>query len=94
MRTIYGLGVSDGFDYRNESLREWIVNEFMMGSMGMGHAAVDGFLTDDWYTTHGPSELQHFVQGTGIQHNSSTMLELMGKKLNIAFNFTGPQGPP
>ena len=46
--------------------------------MGMGHPAVDGFLTDDWYTVHGPSELQHFVQGTGIQHNSTAMLELMG----------------
>eukprot|EP01043_Picozoa_sp_COSAG02_P066054 COSAG02_NODE_10158_length_2006_cov_5.083610_1_plen_74_part_00 len=72
------MRASDGFDYRNESLREWIVTEFMMGSMGMGHAAVDGFLTDDWYTTHGPSELQHFVQGTGIQHDSPAMLELMG----------------
>ena len=31
------------FDHRNASLREWIVKEHMLGSMGLGHPAVDGF---------------------------------------------------
>ena len=36
------------FDHRNQSLRQWIVDEFMMGSRyGMGNrSAVDGFLLD------------------------------------------------
>ena len=48
------------FDHRNASLREWIVNDFMMGdALGMGNrSAVDGFLLDDWWDIwSGPSEV-------------------------------------
>lgn len=55
------------FDHRNASLRAWLIGTHMLGPMGMGHAAVDGFLIDDWWTAQGePSEVPHFAQGTGI----------------------------
>lgn len=38
------------FDHRNQSLREWLVTTHILGPMGLGHPAVDGFLIDDWYT--------------------------------------------
>ena len=54
------------FDHRNQSLREWIVEEFMLGTrLGLGNrSAVDGFLIDDWWTLGGPSEVVHFSQTT------------------------------
>ena len=79
------------FDHRNASLRTWLVEEHMLGPMGLAHPSVDGFgCIDDWYagiarvqggdTTRGggPTEVQHFVKGTGITQTSSAMLELMG----------------
>jgi hypothetical protein len=62
----------------------------MLGPMGLGHPAVDGFgCVDDWYAGiarvlqgdlsrgGGPTEVEHFVKGTGIAQNSTAMLELM-----------------
>ena len=50
---------------RNASLGKWIVEQHMLGSMGMGHPAVDGYLIDDWYTDYkgefGPSEIPGFI---------------------------------
>eukprot|EP00039_Didymoeca_costata_P026535 m.16103 g.16103 ORF g.16103 m.16103 type:complete len:461 (+) comp5584_c0_seq2:76-1458(+) len=40
------------FNHRNQSLRKWIVETHMLGKMGIGHPAVDGFLIDDWYTKY------------------------------------------
>ena len=52
---------TDVFNHRNQSLRKWIVEEHMLGKMGMAHPAVDGYLIDDWYTDYhgmyGPSEI-------------------------------------
>lgn len=56
-------------DHRNQSLRKWIVSEYMMGKrLGMGNrSAVDGFLLDDNFNLwSGPSEVSHFLQGTGL----------------------------
>ena len=37
------------FDHRNASLREWIVNELVMGKkLGFGNESVDGIYIDDW----------------------------------------------
>eukprot|EP00935_MAST-01C_sp_MAST-1C-sp1_P002224 g2224.t1 len=67
------------FDHRNQSLREWIVKELMMGPMGMGNrSAVDGFLIDDWWTLEGPSEVPYFAQGTGLAPNSTANQQLYG----------------
>lgn len=68
------------FDHRNESLRDWIVNEWMMGEMGMGNrSAVDGFLIDDWWTIGGgPSEVPSFSPGTGLLPNSTEYRDLYG----------------
>ena len=52
----------------------------MLGRMGMGHPAVDGYLIDDWYSSYagqfGPSEIPGFGEGTGIESNSTQMQEL------------------
>ena len=69
------------FDHRNASLRAWIVDEFMMGdALGMGNtSAVDGFLLDDfWDRWSGPSEVPNFIQGTGLQPNSTEFHEIFG----------------
>jgi hypothetical protein len=68
------------FDHRNQSLRDWIVNDYMMGPLGMGNrSAIDGFLLDDmWDLWSGPSEVPHFIQGTGLQPNSVAFHELYG----------------
>jgi len=66
------------FDHRNQSLRHWLVEEYFMGRMGMGHAAVEGFLIDDWWTHGGPAEVPHFLQGTGLVAGSQTIRELQG----------------
>ena len=66
------------FDHRNQSLRDWIVGEYMMGPLGMGNrSAVDGFMLDDnWNLWSGPSEVPHFTQGTGLAPNSSEFRDL------------------
>eukprot|EP01079_Euglenida_sp_SAG-EU17-18_P001068 gene1068-2637_t len=73
------------FNHRNRSLREWLVQEHMLGPMGMGHPAVDGYLIDDWYDEYaaykgqyGPSEIYGFVPGTGIPADSEQMKQLWG----------------
>eukprot|EP00666_Eupelagonemidae_sp_cell4sb_P015195 gene15195-18755_t len=44
------------WDHRNESLREWLVNEFILGKeTGLGNPNVDGFFLDDgWRNTTAP----------------------------------------
>ena len=77
------------FNHRNQSLRKWLVEEHMLGKMGMGHPAVDGYLIDDWYTKwrndssgevlYGPSEIAGFIgKNGGIEANSTVMKELFG----------------
>lgn len=69
------------FDHRNQSLREWLVRTHILGPRGMAHPAVDGFLIDDWWTAPpaaGPSEVPHFVQGTGITPTSAAAAALYG----------------
>ena len=40
------------WDHRNQSLRTWLVNEFILGNeTGLGNAAVDGFFFDDGWST-------------------------------------------
>lgn len=40
------------WDHRNESLREWLVSEFILGATGLGNANVSGFYLDDgWANT-------------------------------------------
>ena len=43
---------TDVFNHRNQSLRKWLVEEHMLGKMGLAHPAVDGYLIDDWYTKY------------------------------------------
>jgi len=66
------------FDHRNQSLRQWIIDEYMMGPMGMGNrSAVDGFLLDDrWDLSTGPSEVFFFAEGSGMQPNSTEYREI------------------
>jgi hypothetical protein len=77
------------FNHRNQSLRTWLVEEHMLGKMGMAHPAVDGYLIDDWYakyddpasgaTLYGPSEIAGFIgKNSGIAANSTVMKELYG----------------
>lgn len=71
------------FNHRNQSLRKWLVEEHMLGAMGMAHPGVDGYLIDDWYTKYddlyGPSEISGFIgPGSGIEANSTEMRELYG----------------
>eukprot|EP01050_Picozoa_sp_SAG11_P037168 SAG11_NODE_14526_length_609_cov_0.803922_1_plen_90_part_10 len=53
----------------------------MLGTMGMAHPGVDGYLIDDWYTSYkgeyGPSEINGFIgKETGIESNSTQMEQL------------------
>ena len=41
------------WDHRNESLREWLVQEHVMGSMGMGNPNISGFYFDDEWARSG-----------------------------------------
>ncbi len=40
------------WDHRNQSLREWLINEFVLGNAtGLGNPAIDGYYFDDsWHT--------------------------------------------
>ena len=43
------------FDHRNESLREWLVSEQVMGPNALGSAHISGlYLDDEWYDTTQP----------------------------------------
>ncbi len=42
--------VVDGRDHRNDTLRDWIVNDFVMGPTGMGNENVSGFYFDDGWS--------------------------------------------
>ena len=65
------------FDHRNASLREWLINEHVMGKLGMGNANVSGFYFDDEWARSG--------------HGWAT-LDLAGKPIpfNISDCRTGP----
>ena len=40
------------FDHRNQSLREWLVNDFVLGNeSGLGNQYIDGFYCDDRWKT-------------------------------------------
>uniref|UniRef100_A0A7S3FFR1 Uncharacterized protein n=1 Tax=Haptolina ericina TaxID=156174 RepID=A0A7S3FFR1_9EUKA len=65
------------FDHRNASLREWLIEEYMLGPrFGLGNASVSGFYLDDWWTLDGPTEVNHFFEGTGLPHYGSEIKEL------------------
>ena len=67
------------FDHRNESLRSWIVEEFILGDkLGLGNESVDGFLFDDWWTLDGPTETNGFFGGTNLPHNGTEIAEIRG----------------
>lgn len=53
-RTLSGL--ADLWDHRNASLREWLVNDFLLGPTGLGNGNVSGFYLDDnWHNTTQPN---------------------------------------
>jgi len=35
------------YSHRNATLRKWLVEEHMLGKMGMGHPAVDGSFSNE-----------------------------------------------
>ena len=39
------------WDHRNQSLRSWLVDEFVGGANGLGNPSVDGFFFDDGWST-------------------------------------------
>ena len=41
------------WDHRNESLREWLIGQHVMGPLGMGNANVTGFYFDDEWARSG-----------------------------------------
>lgn len=41
------------WDHRNESLREWLVKEHVMGALGMGNPNISGFYFDDEWSRSG-----------------------------------------
>jgi hypothetical protein len=65
------------WDHRNESLRTWIVNEFVLGKkLGLGNESVDGIYIDDWWSPYGPSEVEGIVQGTGLAKGSQEFIDI------------------
>ena len=38
------------FDHRNESLREWIIRDYILGKKGMASGVVDGVFMDDFWS--------------------------------------------
>jgi hypothetical protein len=54
-----GSGIECGeylFDLRNESLREWLRTDYILGPTGLGSPAVHGFYFDDGWNQEGPTE--------------------------------------
>ena len=47
LHALYALANSTVNSHRNASLRKWLVEEHMLGDMGMGHPAVDGIFPDE-----------------------------------------------
>mmetsp|Transcript_18552 Transcript_18552/g.44482 ORF Transcript_18552/g.44482 Transcript_18552/m.44482 type:complete len:396 (-) Transcript_18552:25-1212(-) len=44
------------WDHRNESLREWLIESFVLGTEGLGDPSIDGvFLDDGWSNTSQPA---------------------------------------
>ena len=41
------------WDHRNQSLRTWLIEEFVLGANGMGNAAIDGYYFDDSWKVAG-----------------------------------------
>ena len=46
------------FDHRNESLRDWLVDEHIMGPNCLGQAQIDGLFIDDFWCSN-------LINGTG-----------------------------
>jgi len=44
------------FDHRNASLRDWIINEYLVTQNGVLNPAIDGFFFDDNWSKDGPAE--------------------------------------
>jgi hypothetical protein len=66
------------FDHRNESLRQWILNEWIMGPFGMQNTSVNGFLFDDWWSVRGgPAEANGWQNATGLQPNSKELKDIV-----------------
>ena len=38
------------WDHRNASLRQWLIDEYVMGALGMGSGVVDGIFIDDFWS--------------------------------------------
>eukprot|EP00054_Salpingoeca_dolichothecata_P010503 m.58577 g.58577 ORF g.58577 m.58577 type:complete len:407 (-) comp19026_c0_seq2:20-1240(-) len=55
------------WDHRNASLRDWIINEYILGDAGMGSPYVDGMYIDDSWSSAGPTEEDsHAVEDCGL----------------------------
>jgi len=54
-----GKGVECGeylFDHRNDTLREWLINEYVVSQNGVLNPAIDGVFFDDNWSASGPAE--------------------------------------
>jgi len=54
-----GNGVECGeylFDHRNDTLREWLINEYVVSQNGVLNPAIDGVFFDDNWSASGPAE--------------------------------------
>lgn len=59
------------WDHRNESLREWLISEHVMGSLGMGHPNVSGFYFDDEWARSGHGWATLDLTGKPLPYNQS-----------------------
>ena len=66
------------FDHRNASLREWIVQEHVMGSLGMGNPNVSGFYFDDHWG------------GAGYEWSTLDIMKRQPVPYNMSACATGP----
>ena len=49
---------ADLWDHRNESLREWLINEYVGGSTGVDNTAIHGLFMDNGWPADKPAEVQ------------------------------------
>ena len=68
------------WDHRNASLREWLVNQHVMGAQGMGNANVSGFyFDDDW-----------LLSGQGWDRGPAALPRRTAGDVNLSDCATGP----
>lgn len=57
------------WDHRNDSLRDFLINEFILGPNGLGNANVSGFYLDDGWTDY-PAPIQPWEPSIGFCDHS------------------------